>query len=106
VLIWRFPQPHTKSNTSNSVHVKLGDYGISRFTYPNDVCKGYGGTEGFMAPEILRFNGEFEYTDKVDCYSFGMFIYELICLRQPYEGQEQMKDCIFEGQRPLLSEKV
>jgi hypothetical protein len=35
-----------------------------------------------------------------------MFIYELICLRQPYEGQEQMKDCIFEGQRPLLSEKV
>lgn len=65
VLVWRFPQPHGKSNASNAVHVKLGDYGISRFTYPSDVCKGYGGTEGFMAPEILRVNGEFEYTDKV-----------------------------------------
>lgn len=33
-------------------------------------------------------------------------MYELVSLRQPYEGQEQMKDCIFEGQKPFLSEKV
>ncbi|KAI6219497.1 Protein kinase domain containing protein [Aphelenchoides fujianensis] len=59
----------------------------------------------FMAPEILRFNGEYEYTAKVDCYSFGMFIYELISLRHPFDGQDQMKDCIFEGRRPFVSEK-
>lgn len=68
VLVWRYPQPHqakTLRPVANPVHIKLGDYGISRFTYPSGVCKGYGGTEGFMAQEILRFNGEFEYTDKV-----------------------------------------
>jgi hypothetical protein len=27
--------------------------------------KGFGGTEGFMAPEIMRYNGEEEYTEKV-----------------------------------------
>ncbi|KAI6181608.1 Non-specific serine/threonine protein kinase [Aphelenchoides besseyi] len=104
VLVWKFPLPHGKS-TNSAVQVKLGDYGISRFSYPSDVCKGYGGTEGFMAPEILRYNGEFEYTEKVDCYSFGIFIYELISLRHPFDNQDQMKDCIFEGQRPLVSEK-
>ncbi|CAD5212334.1 unnamed protein product [Bursaphelenchus xylophilus] len=104
VLVWRFPLPRQKISPNN-VHVKLGDYGISRFSYPLDVCKGYGGTEGFMAPEILKFNGEFEYTEKVDCYSFGMFVYELITLHHPYDGHEQMKDCIFEGQRPMLNEK-
>ncbi|CAD5207709.1 unnamed protein product [Bursaphelenchus okinawaensis] len=130
VLVWRFPLPRQRIVNYNSagggglpgqfgntvstygsmmmnsnVHVKLGDYGISRFSYPLDVCKGYGGTEGFMAPEILKFNGEFEYTEKVDCYSYGMFVYELITLHHPYDGHEQMKDCIFEGQRPMVNEK-
>ncbi|KAI1713552.1 protein tyrosine kinase domain-containing protein [Ditylenchus destructor] len=109
VLIWRFPPPHTSNNqttmTALDVHVKLGDYGISRYSYPSGVCKGYGGTEGFMAPEIMRYNGEQEYTEKVDCFSFGMFIYELISLKQPYEGHDQMKDFILEGRRPYVSEK-
>ena len=38
--------------------------GISRSTLPSGT-KGFGGTEGFMAPEIMRFNGEEEYTEKV-----------------------------------------
>ena len=71
------------------VEVKLADYGISRLAMPTGM-KGFGGTEGksnnhflqnrspifsnfhfkislsgFMAPEIMRFNGEEEYTDKV-----------------------------------------
>ena len=43
---------------------KLADYGISRPTLPTGA-KGFGGTEGFMAPEIVRYNGEEEYTEKV-----------------------------------------
>lgn len=104
VLVWRFPTPHSFLNLD--VNVKLGDYGISRYSFPSGICKGYGGTEGFMAPEIMRYNGEQVYTDKVDCYSFGMFIYELISLKQPYDGHEQMKDFILEGRRPYVSEKV
>jgi serine/threonine protein kinase len=79
--------------------------GISRLTLPSGT-KGFGGTEGFMAPEIMRYNGEEEYTEKVDCFSFGMFIYELLTLHQPFEGQESVKECILEGGRPSLSYRV
>uniref|UniRef100_A0A7E4VDA0 Non-specific serine/threonine protein kinase n=1 Tax=Panagrellus redivivus TaxID=6233 RepID=A0A7E4VDA0_PANRE len=101
VLVWRFPLPRSHGD----VVVKLGDYGISRHSYPSGVCKGYGGTEGFMAPEIMCTNGEAEYNEKVDCFSYGMFVYELISLKQPYDGQEQMKDFILDGGRPFLSDK-
>lgn len=49
VLVWRFPSPNApgrqKSLPPTDVLLKLGDYGISRFSYPSGVCKGYGGTE-------------------------------------------------------------
>lgn len=49
---------------SNKVFIKIADYGISRVTMPSGT-KGFGGTEGFMAPEIMKYNGEEEYTEKV-----------------------------------------
>lgn len=58
-----------------------------------------------MAPEIMKHNGEEEYTEKVDCFSFGMFIYELISLRQPFEGHEAVKECILDGNRPVLTQR-
>lgn len=60
---------------------------------------------GFIAPEIHQYNGEEEYTEKVDCFSFGMFIFELISLRLPFEGQESIKDHILEGLRPKLTQR-
>lgn len=95
-----------RTTSPSDVLLKLGDYGISRFSYPSG-CKGYGGTEGFMAPEIMRYNGEKEYGERVDSFSFGMFLYELFTLRQPYEGHQmqQMKERILEAQRPTLTEK-
>lgn len=86
------------------VHVKLADYGISRMSLPSG-SKGFGGTEGFMAPEMMRYNGEEEYTEKVDCFSFGMFVYELLTLHQPFEGHESVKECILEGGRPPLTHR-
>ncbi len=63
--MWRLPEPFSPGRHSSSeVHVKLADYGISRSTLPTGA-KGFGGTEGFMAPEIVRYNGEEEYTEKV-----------------------------------------
>ncbi|XP_071748491.1 leucine-rich repeat serine/threonine-protein kinase 1 isoform X2 [Lepeophtheirus salmonis] len=102
VLVWKFPEPFSK--LSNEVHVKLADYGISRPTLPTGT-KGFGGTEGFMAPEIVKYNGEEEYTEKVDCFSFGMFIYELITLHQPFSGYETIKELLLEGIRPPISVK-
>ncbi|KAG1714290.1 Leucine-rich repeat serine/threonine-protein kinase 1 [Nymphon striatum] len=105
VLVWALPAPFQGSGVSPVVDVKLADYGISRSTLPTGT-KGFGGTEGFMAPEILKYNGEEEYTEKVDCFSFGMFTYELVTLHQPFEGYECVKDQVLEGGRPSLSQKV
>jgi hypothetical protein len=55
-----------------------------------------------MAPEILKFNGEETYSEKVDCFSFAMLLYELISLKHPFEAQEQIKDIILNGGRPVL----
>ncbi|VDN03509.1 unnamed protein product [Thelazia callipaeda] len=100
VLTWRFPPPFS---IITDVHVKLGDYGISRSSFPSGGAKGLGGTEGFMAPEIMRYNGEQEYTEKVDCFSFSMFLYELISLKLPFDGHEQLKEYILDGGRPQLT---
>lgn len=102
VLVWEFPAPFQVEPTA--VDVKLADYGISRSTLPTGT-KGFGGTEGFMAPEIMRYNGEEEYTEKVDCFSFGMFMYELLTLRLPFEGQDCVKDHILDGGRPVFTSR-
>ncbi|XP_070508188.1 leucine-rich repeat serine/threonine-protein kinase 1 isoform X2 [Chironomus tepperi] len=104
ILVFEFPEPHTADHPGNQVHIKMADYGISRIVLPSG-SKGFGGTEGFMAPEIMKHNGEEEYTEKVDCFSFGMFIYELISLRQPFEGHEAVKECILDGNRPVLTQR-
>lgn len=104
ILVFEFPEPHTEDHPGNGVYVKLADYGISRIVLPSG-SKGFGGTEGFMAPEIMKHNGEEEYTEKVDCFSFGMFLYELISLSQPFEGHEAVKECILDGNRPVLTQR-
>ncbi|XP_050691737.1 leucine-rich repeat serine/threonine-protein kinase 1-like isoform X4 [Eriocheir sinensis] len=103
VLVWELPppfhhQPHPR------VDVRLADYGISRSSLPTGT-KGFGGTEGFMAPEMMRHNGEEEYTEKVDCFSFGMFMYELLTTHQPYEHCDNVKEHVLEGGRPALTHR-
>ncbi|KAK8788832.1 hypothetical protein V5799_021393 [Amblyomma americanum] len=61
VLVWALPLPGEPDG--GPVQVRLADYGISRAALPTGT-KGFGGTEGFMAPEIMRHNGEEEYTEK------------------------------------------
>ncbi|VVC26400.1 Protein kinase domain,Protein kinase-like domain [Cinara cedri] len=65
----------------------MADYGISPLSLPSGTNE-FGGTEGFMAPEIIKYNCEEEYTEKVDCFSFGMFIYELITMHQPFKNHK------------------
>ena len=117
VLVFSFPRPNqtilttNQSNLkpsykinfqdSNKVFIKLADYSISRCVLPTGT-KGFAGTEGFMAPEIVRFNGEETYSEKVDCFSFGMLMYELFSLKHPFDGQEQIKDIILNGGRPII----
>lgn len=87
--------------------IKLADYGISRSAALAGM-KGLGGTPGFMAPEIEKYVGKELYTDKVDSFSFGMYIYELVTLHQPFNdlNPAQVKQLIVEGHRPPLTAKV
>lgn len=46
------------------------------------------------------------YFCQADCFSFAMFLYELLTLKLPFEGQEQIKEYILDGGRPVLTTKV
>ncbi|XP_076065875.1 leucine-rich repeat serine/threonine-protein kinase 1-like isoform X3 [Oratosquilla oratoria] len=101
VLVWDLPPPF-HHDPYPRVDVRVADYGISRASLPTGT-KGFGGTEGFMAPEMMRHNGEEEYTEKVDCFSFGIFMYELLTTHQPYEHCDNVKEHVLEGGRPALT---
>lgn len=76
ILVWQFPKPlspllnqplsqqQQQQPKSNQVYLKLADYSISRSVLPTGT-KGFAGTPGFMAPEILKYNGEETYSEKV-----------------------------------------
>lgn len=131
VLVWRFPVPQDSVLIPpgwlglETVLVKLSDLGISQFA-ATQGARGLVGTPGFMAPEILKYHGKevcvvFNlwlqvllsdwlqvYTDQVDIFSFGMFMYELLTLHIPYDtltGQ-QANQANESGVRPPLTRKV
>ncbi len=69
ILVWKFPRINQLTNNyynqktnittdNNNVFLKLADYSISRCVLPTGT-KGFAGTPGFMAPEILKFNGKY-----------------------------------------------
>ncbi|XP_068636716.1 cysteine-rich receptor-like protein kinase 3 [Aristolochia californica] len=60
---------------------KIADFGLARF-FPEDkshISTGIAGTLGYMAPEYL-VRGKL--TEKVDVYSFGVLLMEMICRRR------------------------
>ena len=68
VLVWRFPTPNNPPlvATNNEVLIKLSDYGISQFASINGL-RGFAGTPGFIAPEIIKYHGKEVYSNKVQC---------------------------------------
>lgn len=103
ILVWSFPSPFATRLQDATIELKLADYGISRQALATGIWKGFAGTINFLAPEILRHNGDEEYTEKVDCFSFGMFLYELLTLRPPFKHNEGMKSHLADGERPTLA---
>jgi serine/threonine protein kinase len=64
------------------------------------------GTTAWCAPEILTATNKTRYSVKVDVYSFGMVLWELIERKRPYEelySRFDIIDAVREGRRPPIS---
>ncbi|XP_078364681.1 leucine-rich repeat serine/threonine-protein kinase 1-like isoform X2 [Oculina patagonica] len=94
VLVWSLDE-------SSLLNVKLSDYGISCFATPQGVA-GEEGTPGYQAPEIRTGVG---YDEKVDIFSFAIFVFELLTGCRPfreYRNIIDIKKAIRRGVRPSL----
>ncbi|KAJ5076861.1 serine/threonine-protein kinase sty8-like [Anaeramoeba ignava] len=68
-------------------HLKIIDFGLARYKAgATDITTEMSiniGTFNWMAPEILR--GESDYTSKVDVYSYGLVLWEMVFRDIPYK---------------------
>lgn len=101
----------SRVNTDKDVPlVKVSDFGLSRTWLsnaadpPHQACMTSGaGTYHWMAPEVL--DGQ-TYDEKVDVYSYGICLFEIIARRIPYEGSGlepvSIAVAVSKGRRPDL----
>ena len=105
VLVWSFPLPETQWCFEASIYVKVADYGISKEITPQGI-RGVEGTRPYLPPEVILHGGREAYSNKVDVYAFGMFIYFLISFRSPFDSGRPISALLEEGKRPELPAKV
>ncbi|XP_064357216.1 rhodopsin kinase GRK1 [Dromaius novaehollandiae] len=66
-------------------HVRLSDMGLAvELKEGQTKTRGYAGTPGFMAPELLR---DEEYDWSVDYFTLGVTIYEMIAAKGPFRSR-------------------
>jgi Protein kinase domain len=71
---------------------KISDFGISKKTdniYGNDSSNGMQGSVFWMAPEVIRSQGQ-GYSAKVDVWSLGCVVLEMFAGRRPWTGEEMI----------------
>ncbi|KAF8036719.1 hypothetical protein BT93_C2435 [Corymbia citriodora subsp. variegata] len=96
-----------------SLTAKISDFGLAKLLMANQTrtTTGVKGTRGYLAPEWFR---NLPISSKIDVYSFGILLVELICCRKNYEPGAEieaqivladwMYDCYQEGSVHLLVE--
>ncbi|CAN8240756.1 unnamed protein product [Cochlearia groenlandica] len=85
------------------MRVKVADFGTSCLEKQCKETKGNMGTYRWMAPEMIK---EKPYTRKVDVYSFGIVLWEIITTLHPFQGMTPVQAAFAVSQknkRPPLS---
>uniref|UniRef100_A0A8C5NAM6 non-specific serine/threonine protein kinase n=1 Tax=Gouania willdenowi TaxID=441366 RepID=A0A8C5NAM6_GOUWI len=95
ILVWSLKE-------HDPVNVKLSDYGISRQSF-HEGALGVEGTPGYQAPEVKP---GIVYDEKVDMFSYGMVVYELLTGLRPALGHHQLQIArkLSRGVRPSLGD--
>ncbi|XP_029977672.1 leucine-rich repeat serine/threonine-protein kinase 1-like isoform X3 [Sphaeramia orbicularis] len=93
ILVWSLEE-------QDPVNIKLSDYGISRQSF-HEGALGVEGTPGYQAPEVRP---GIVYDEKVDMFSYGMVLYELLTGQRPVLGNHQLQISkkLSKGIRPIL----
>ncbi|XP_048458570.1 rhodopsin kinase GRK1 [Rhincodon typus] len=87
----------------NEGHVRISDLGLAlELDDDQTKIKGYAGTPGFMAPELLK---GLEYDYSVDYFTLGVTLYEMIAAKGPFRYRgEQVENK--EVKRRILNDPV
>ncbi|XP_050275851.1 G-type lectin S-receptor-like serine/threonine-protein kinase LECRK2 [Quercus robur] len=75
----------------DSFSARISDFGLAKLlkTDQTRTTTGIRGTKGYVAPEWFR---NMPVTIKVDVYSFGILLLELICCRKSFESEAENED--------------
>lgn len=89
---------------------KISDFGISKKTddiYGNDKTNSMQGSVFWMAPEVIRSQGE-GYSAKVDIWSLGCVVLEMFAGRRPWSREETIGAIykIANGETPPIADEV
>ncbi|KAJ8753756.1 hypothetical protein K2173_000010 [Erythroxylum novogranatense] len=113
-IIHRDLKPDNLLLTANHKSVKLADFGLAREETVTEMMTAETGTYRWMAPELystvtLRQGEKKHYNNKVDVYSFGIVLWELITNRMPFEGMSNLQAAYaaaFKQERPNIPEDI